>query len=134
MCVSIRRERLRFTIKWGAWRQINFDALACSIHVGDGLVGCSWDCNARVTHWYGVLPLSGQFHWWFGGGTLDVSTGPAMRFVVVPTWFLILILGVPTMIVWWNDRKPLPGTCPNCGYDRTGLPAGRACPECGNPH
>jgi hypothetical protein len=26
-----------------------------------------------------------------------------------------------------------PGACPRCGYDRSGLPPGLPCPECGKP-
>lgn len=47
-------------------------------------------------------------------------------------WLLpfVIILALPTALLWWRDRRPPAGHCRNCGYNLTGLPEPR-CPECG---
>ena len=50
----------------------------------------------------------------------------------VPFWCILIPLAVPTAGLWYLDRKPPPGCCPNCGYDLTGNVSG-ICPECGVP-
>jgi hypothetical protein len=47
-------------------------------------------------------------------------------------WLILTGLVVPTAILWYRDRRPLPGRCRQCGYDSTGNVSGR-CPECGAP-
>ena len=44
---------------------------------------------------------------------------------------LILLVGIPSAIVWYRERRRLPaGHCRRCGYDLTKNESGR-CPECG---
>ncbi len=52
--------------------------------------------------------------------------------VRLPLWLPMLILAVPTGILFWRDRRYPPGHCQRCGYDLTGNVSGR-CPECGGP-
>jgi predicted amidophosphoribosyltransferase len=47
-------------------------------------------------------------------------------------YVLLLIAAVPTVLLWWRDRRIPPGHCQNCGYDLTGNVSG-ICPECGQP-
>lgn len=49
---------------------------------------------------------------------------------IVPFWWLLLMLGIPTAYLWWLDRRPPPGHCRACGYNLTGNVSG-VCPECG---
>ena len=49
-----------------------------------------------------------------------------------PAWCLILVLAIPTGILWYRDRRPPRGHCQQCGYDLTGNVTG-ICPECGEP-
>jgi hypothetical protein len=45
-----------------------------------------------------------------------------------------LLAAIPAGLLWWKDLRPFrPGRCPKCGYDRAGLAADAACPECGTP-
>lgn len=49
---------------------------------------------------------------------------------------LVLLLPLASIavlvgIVWWRGRRQPGARCGVCGYDRTGLPPGTACSECG---
>ena len=48
----------------------------------------------------------------------------------IPVWILVVIVGLPTVILWWRDRRPKEGCCKTCKYDLTGNISG-ICPECG---
>ena len=51
--------------------------------------------------------------------------------VVVPLWIPLLLVAVPTGVLWWRDRRRIPpGHCRQCGYNLTGNISG-VCPECG---
>ncbi|MCH7873067.1 MAG: hypothetical protein IID33_15330 [Planctomycetes bacterium] len=47
----------------------------------------------------------------------------------ISSGFLAIMIGLPTALLWFLDRRHPPGHCP-CGYDLTGNVSGR-CPECG---
>ena len=153
--MSIRRKRMRSTIKWGGavvtvlllivwvgsgWFKVGFSVLpvvAAGIHRGEIRVvheqPCSW-WSARF-HEFGVgLNDSGErFGWWFEYKRIPFPTSPPSysHRVAVPIWFLILLAAAPRFLIWRSDRKRDPNACRKCGYSRTGLPADRACPECG---
>jgi hypothetical protein len=63
---------------------------------------------------------------------------PALDDLSVPLWLPMLLVLVPTAMLWWGDigswwanRRRMPtGHCSRCGYDLTGNVSGR-CPECG---
>ena len=65
----------------------------------------------------------------------DFRTDRGASMIAVPLWIPLVLLGVPTGVAWWRDRRRgrrlNAGECPSCGYDRAGLAAGAACPECG---
>jgi hypothetical protein len=46
-----------------------------------------------------------------------------------------LLCGAGAAVLWWPDVRPWVrrrrGLCPSCGYERSGLEVGAACPECG---
>lgn len=53
--------------------------------------------------------------------------------VTVPCWIPLLLVAIPTAILWWLDRRRIPpGHCQRCGYDLTGNVTG-VCSECGMP-
>jgi hypothetical protein len=47
----------------------------------------------------------------------------------LPFWFCLLLVGVPTAVLWLRREPPEPGLCA-CGYDLSGNVSG-VCPECG---
>ncbi len=49
---------------------------------------------------------------------------------IIPAWMIFVAIGLPTVFLWWLDRRSPPGHCPRCGYNLTGNVSGR-CPECG---
>ena len=51
--------------------------------------------------------------------------------VTVPLWMPFLVFAIPTIWLWWIDRRRIPpGHCRKCGYNLTGNMSG-VCPECG---
>jgi len=52
--------------------------------------------------------------------------------IELPLWLPLLLVAVPTALLWWRDRRYPAGHCRNCGYDLTGNVSG-VCPECGTP-
>lgn len=54
---------------------------------------------------------------------------PAMDDIYLPLWLPLVMIAIPTVLLWWRDRKRPHGYCP-CGYDLTGNVTG-VCPECG---
>lgn len=64
---------------------------------------------------------------------------PTTRTVLIPFWMLLALTLVPTGLLWQAEfraarRRRLVGHCLACGYDRAGLKAEAACPECGRRH
>jgi hypothetical protein len=53
-----------------------------------------------------------------------------LAFIQLPLWIPFLLFAIPTVYVWWRDRRIPPGHCRKCGYNLTGNVSG-VCPECG---
>ena len=51
-------------------------------------------------------------------------------FLLVPFWMILVIVAIPTFILWRRDRRYPEGCCQGCGYDLTGNESG-VCSECG---
>ena len=107
------------------------------VQVCDGVLRINWmqgvqvrgDWKAFPIHFHGLI----KFIWWFG-----VHRSAVSAHLDIPLWTVVLLTGVPTYLIWRRDRRARrsgPATCPQCGYDLTGLPSGgdHACPECGTP-
>lgn len=65
-------------------------------------------------------------------GTPDALWGDDY-WVAVSTWGLAFLLAIPGAMLWHIHLRKYPSSsvCSKCHYDRTGLAAGAACPECG---
>lgn len=58
-------------------------------------------------------------------------TDGTYRHVFVGCWIPLLLIALPTGLLFWRDRRRFPvGYCNKCGYDLTGNTSSR-CPECG---
>lgn len=55
---------------------------------------------------------------------------PPHRDFYCPLWIPLLVLAIPTVILWRRDRRYPVGHCRGCGYDLTGNVTG-VCSECG---
>jgi len=50
---------------------------------------------------------------------------------VAPLWLPLLVLGIPSALLWRSRVVRLKTNCRFCDYDLRGLAAGAPCPECG---
>jgi hypothetical protein len=83
-----------------------------------------WTIRTETAFGWGLhQPYSGSATWRAGGRTV-------LRWY--PLWPLVLVVGLPTCLLVWLDRRRRipPGHCQRCGYDLTGNVSGR-CSECG---
>ncbi len=48
----------------------------------------------------------------------------------VPLWIPVCLVGLPTVVAWYRDRRFPPENCQACNYNLTGNTSG-ICPECG---
>lgn len=46
----------------------------------------------------------------------------------IPMHTLLLVLAIPTTLLWWRSLRHQPGTCAKCGYDLRA--SQERCPEC----
>jgi len=86
--------------------------------------------------WWGTARHSAPFRWWYEGRCINFgSVGSAIWLtrVDIPIWSLAVLTGVPTVWMFWRDRRNRhrAGMCIKCGYNLMGLRTDRACPECG---
>jgi hypothetical protein len=77
------------------------------------------------------LPTQAPFSWAVSWGRLN-----SWRAFAIPLWMFLAPALVLTSLLWKHDRlaslRESTGQFCQCGYDRRGLPAARACPECGS--
>lgn len=142
--------RIRKTIKWGGlsasvllvivcvasfwlWISLNSPHSRAAILTGGVLIVSRYHHPPfALGHAWNVVVEPTAFHvlWDFQ----FLNTGPYWL-IRVPVWLLIAVCAVPTSIAWHLDscaaRRVSIGTCPACRYNRTGLPLGAVCPECG---
>ncbi len=111
--------------------------------IGRGYVECYYP--ARVLLGNSGTLFRGRFgplQWWprvrrsthNNRGTLIngtfVFTTRYCWYVGVPMWLPLLVVAVPTVILWRRSRPTPPCHCSTCGYNLTGNASG-VCPECG---
>ncbi len=96
------------------------------VTIGFGLGGVS--AGWRVTPGSNLWSLVPPRRWWLE--FRQVPNGAWRLFV--PLWAVVAPLAIATALAFWRSRRiERSGCCGECGYDRTGLKAGAACPECG---
>ncbi|MCH7792766.1 MAG: hypothetical protein IID31_10875 [Planctomycetes bacterium] len=67
---------------------------------------------------------------WLPRYNFSIKNAGTWRNVAVPFWIPLVLVAVPTGLLFYRDRKPKPGCCAKCRYDLAGL-SGDTCPECG---
>ena len=50
--------------------------------------------------------------------------------LMIPLWIPFALFAIPTLLLWWCDRRLPTDHCNQCGYNLTGNVTG-ICPECG---
>lgn len=86
--------------------QTVFDAILATYHANSGF------------HWPRVTKAG-------------VSHGVPPTFLFIPLWLPLVVVAIPTSILFYRDHKRIPpGHCQECGYNLTGNESG-ICPECG---
>lgn len=148
-----RRSRVRPLAKWAALAAC---VLTAALWLPTGS-WCIWRINQARDGWAHVVTVSqgtlgiksvrdrsisagsGRVMWgWSSSGSmprlwwpLRVGLSPAGAFELwVPLWLPFAVVAMPTIWLWWHDRRMRPGHCP-CGYSLAGLKRGAPCPECG---
>lgn len=75
------------------------------------------------------------FESWFWWPPLGADFKPGWSAARAKFWALLAPAALATVAAWRLDarvrRRSRAGHCGSCGYDRTGVPAGAVCPECG---
>lgn len=150
---SHRFSRLRQRLKWigtglvasviGVWLISLFYAMGIqlprNIYVGtqDAVITAFWIENEIQPDAVWTTRLIGPQ---FGGFGLiwphqtdfAYNSGEWGSVTVIPFWTPMLIIAVPTALLWHRDRRcNRPGCCLRCGYDLTGNISG-VCSECGD--
>ena len=114
---------------WYSVSWIGFtDGSFLSVGIRDGAFGMSRIGTGPLYqgHIGWRLERSEAFTWmprfdWFKSGFV----------VMLPLWTPIAVLAPVTGWLFWMGRRARPGRCPQCRYDRAGLPNSAPCPECG---
>ena len=118
------------------WVSEGGDGPGCLIGVGSGSLHFVYE--PRDSSYAGSLAYmfddftgfskrsSTEWVWWF---IIDLDPGQ-MYWLIVPLWFPLVLIAIPTVYLWHTDRRAKPWQCAKCRYDLRGLEGG-VCPECG---
>jgi hypothetical protein len=141
--------RIRKTVKWGGavvsvllvvvwvgsgWWQVNVD-LASGMHlevfhgnVRAANLGAPYFAGQQGLHLNPREPVDSRWVLFFNRSVGSRAWEMTLWF---PTAMTLLVTGVAWRLDTLARRRARVGLCPKCNYDRTGLPPGAVCPECG---
>jgi len=106
------------------------------LFVDSGVLRVAWDetwAFPNRVEWWGPEPNDQNFEYRFGFHTSTYRSwaGPMQATLIsIPIWSLVCLSALPTALLWYRDRRRMPGLCVKCGYDLRGNASG-VCPECG---
>jgi hypothetical protein len=149
-----RRSILRRVFKWGAVAAFLAITLALVYSIREGpewTVGDQYFGLAKgAVFWVPLPPASPspsvlyadprQSHYYAAAITLDAARSEGRWWhleieksrVLISFWPLALLPATAAAFLWYAERRRFgTGACAGCGYDRSGLPVGVKCPECG---
>jgi hypothetical protein len=106
-----------------------------SVLLAAGNVRLIWFSGQRVktafTGWRVYPGSPGILRYGFSWPYVALAPFPYASTVRLPLWLPLLVIAIPTAILWHRDRRRIPpGHCQSCGYNLTGNVSGK-CPECG---
>jgi hypothetical protein len=147
---AVRRRLIRRVLKWGglglslvilgAWTASSFWCFGYELcgpgwgyrlSISDGHITCGRRLLVATAvpfppGWY-IFHHRLNLKW-----SATFSFVPALQSMSLPLWMPLVLVAVPTAVLWWRDRRRVPpGHCQRCGYDLTGNTSG-ICPECGS--
>ena len=111
---------------WSIRRGVQYSGPRVFVDIGAGSMALALrDHPTASGEWY-----SYRVRGYLGLSAPRLIRGRVGAGVLVPMWIPLLLVGLPTLLLWWRDRRVPPGHCQACGYDLTGNVSG-VCPECG---
>ncbi len=97
------------------------------------LIGVVWlEPGGRVYAHPGWNSRSYYREWRYMEWLPVIGTEQQRWIFAIPLWLVLLAGAVPTIVLWYRDRRPSPGHCKSCNYNLTANTSG-TCPECGQP-
>ena len=111
------------------WLRVGGIALLC---------WCLYQIRQDLTNYLSTA-LNGQWQYWSNSLSALWYFPLNNHFTYVKIWWIVCFAGSVYLIGWnagaarllWRGLSVSAGKCPKCGYDKSGLAAGKACPECG---
>jgi hypothetical protein len=119
---------------------------AAAVHIHNGQVHLEWSDSPGIQRYWqsvygrgiGYYRIHTNLDWSLPQvlhtGYVDLPL-PAFWIATCPLWLVILIVAVPTLLLWmlccaFQRWRRTANCCRKCGYDLTGNVSG-VCPECG---
>lgn len=144
-----RRAGIRRWVRWGGvaamvviagvWGASAFGFVGIYLDQSGGFCGI----GSGVFAWSAGVPAPGPSSWQLMVNLFPKELWPKVYWLprlaspqpgnlsYVPLWMPWIVIAGFTFWLFRADRLKAPHACPACGYDKTGLPAGAPCPECG---
>jgi hypothetical protein len=104
------------------------------------LFWCVWDIDVYLVV---AAVQTVERNWRYWGNLLQelCQFSPANQATYAKLWWIACLAASVYLIGWnsgfarllWRGLWVSAGKCSKCGYDRSGLASGKACPECGTP-
>jgi hypothetical protein len=131
MAVWIASGRWYFAIGHGHWyASVEVGVLHFTVQQGHQLL------PVRAVSFGSTVAHRAPARWYWSFKSEELRGGVWTGFTLqVPLWAPWCVLAAGSAAAWSVEvlarRRARGGLCPDCRYDRAGLPGGAVCPECG---